>query len=163
MNQNVSIPALVIRLANDDDLPRLDSVRQAAFVPVFESFRSILGEEIYDLAQAHEDKAQGSYLISLFEPGSSWNVYVAEVEHIVVGFVSFQLNQDTQVGEIGLNAVYPDYAGRGIGTEMYRYAIEKMKAAGMKVATVGTGGDPSRAPARRAYAKAGFTVSIPSV
>ena len=66
MNQDVSIPALVIRLANDDDLPRLDGVRQAAFVPVFESFRSMLGEEIYDLAQAHEDEAQGSYLVSLF-------------------------------------------------------------------------------------------------
>lgn len=152
-----------IRLASTRDVPYLDDVRQAAFAPVFASFQSILGEEIYNLAQAHEDNAQGDYLVSLFAPASSWQVYAAEVESIVVGFVSFQLNQETQVGEIGLNAVHPDYSGKGIGTAMYDFAITKMKAAGMRVATVGTGGDPSHAPARRAYEKAGFTVQIPSV
>jgi len=33
----------------------------------------------------------------------------------------------------------------------------------MKVATVGTGGDPSHAAARRAYRNAGFDIEIPSV
>jgi hypothetical protein len=33
----------------------------------------------------------------------------------------------------------------------------------MAVATVSTGGDPSHAPARRAYEKAGFGPAIPSV
>jgi hypothetical protein len=33
----------------------------------------------------------------------------------------------------------------------------------MALATVGTGGDPSHAPARRAYAKAGFGPAIPSL
>lgn len=163
MNKDVSSSGVIIRAASVNDLPRLDDVRQAAFAPVFASFRSILGEEIYDLAQAHEDKAQGDYLSSLFELESDWKVYAAEVDHTVVGFVSFQLNKDTRVGEIGLNAVHPNYTGRGIGTKMYGFALERMKAAGMKVATVGTGGDPSHAPARRAYEKAGFTVQIPSV
>jgi hypothetical protein len=35
--------------------------------------------------------------------------------------------------------------------------------AGMKVATVATGGDTSPVPGRRAYRKAGFDVEIPSV
>jgi GNAT superfamily N-acetyltransferase len=81
----------------------------------------------------------------------------------VVGFVSLQLNQETQIGEIGLNAVHPDHAGKGVGTAMYDFAIARMKEAGMRVATVATGGDPSHAPARRAYEKAGFTVQIPRV
>ena len=38
-----------------------------------------------------------------------------------------------------------------------------MKSSGMQVATVATGGDPSHAPARRAYEKSGFNVQIPSV
>lgn len=46
---------------------------------------------------------------------------------------------------------------------MYDFAIARMKAAGMRVATVATGADASHAPARRAYEKAGFTVQIPSV
>lgn len=73
------------------------------------------------------------------------------------------LNRDTKVGEIGLNAIDPAHAGKGLGTGMYDFSIGRMKEAGMKVATVGTGGDPSHAPARRAYQKAGFSVEIPSV
>jgi hypothetical protein len=38
-----------------------------------------------------------------------------------------------------------------------------MKERGMALATVGTGGDPSHGPARRAYAKAGFGPAIPSI
>lgn len=156
-------PNVVMRPASDNDLPRLEIVRQSAFAPVFASFRSILGEEIYALAQASEDEAQGDLLISLLTPESGWEVYVAEMDDTVVGFVSIQLNQDTQVGEIGLNAVHLERSGKGIGTMMYDFAIARMKETGMQVATVSTGGDPSHAPARRAYEKAGFTVQIPSV
>jgi ribosomal protein S18 acetylase RimI-like enzyme len=154
---------VVLRLARADDLARLEHVRAAAFAPVFASFRSILGEDIYRLAQAREDEAQGALLASLLAPDSSWELYVAEQDGVAVGFVSVQLNRETQVGEIGLNAVHPTCAGKGIGTLMYDFAIGRMKECGMRVATVATGGDPSHAPARRAYEKAGFTVQIPSV
>ena len=160
---DLSIPNIAMRPAIDDDLPCFENIRQAAFEPVFASFRSILGEEIYAVAQAHEDEAQGKYLSSLLVSESEWNVYAAELNRTVVGFVSIQLNHKTKVGEIGLNAVHPDYAGRGIGTKMYDFVIEKMKQAEMRVATVATGGDPSHAPARRAYEKAGFNVQISSV
>lgn len=160
---NTLRPNVVMRPARADDLPYLDAVRQAAFAPVFASFRSILGDDIYALAQACEDEAQGELFISLLAPESGWEVYAAEMAGAVVGFVSIRLNQETQVGEIGLNAVHPDHAGHGIGTSMYVFAVARMKEAGMRVATVATGGDPSHAPARRAYEKAGFTVQIPSV
>ena len=138
-------------------------MRQAAFAPVLASFRSLLGEDIYELAQAREDEAQGELLISLLAPESGWKVYAAEMGGPVVGFVAIQLNHDTPVGEIGLNAVHPDHAGKGVGTIMYDFAIARMKEAGMQVATVATGGAPSHARARQAYEKAGFTVQIPSV
>ncbi len=154
---------VVIRSVRADDQPHLDALRQAAFAPVFASFRSILGDDMYELAQAREDEAQSELLLSLLAPESGWEVYVAATAGTVVGFVSLQLNQDTQVGEIGLNAVHPDYAGKGIGTAMYEHVLGRMKEAGMRVATVSTGGDSSHAPARRAYEKAGFKVQIPSV
>ena len=81
----------------------------------------------------------------------------------MVGFVAIQMRQDTQVGEIGLNAVHPTGSGRGVGTAMYEFALSRMKETGMRAATVATGGDASHAPARRAYHKAGFTAQIPSV
>jgi hypothetical protein len=46
---------------------------------------------------------------------------------------------------------------------MYRHVLARMREGGMAVASVGTGGDPSHAPARRAYAKAGFGPAIPSL
>jgi GNAT superfamily N-acetyltransferase len=154
---------LSMRSASAGDAPRLDEVRRAAFAPVFASFRAILGEEIYHLAQAPEDEAQAGYLASLLASASGWEVYVAERAGIVVGFVALQLNRNTAIGEIGLNAVHPDWSGAGVGTAMYDFAVERMREAGMRVATVSTGGDASHAPARRAYEKAGFAVGIPSV
>jgi GNAT superfamily N-acetyltransferase len=154
---------VVIRPASAGDATRLEQVRRVAFAPVFASFRSILGEDIYNLAQVREDQAQAGYLASLLTASSDWEVYAAERAGIVVGFVSVRLSLDTSVGEIGLNAVHPDSAGKGIGTEMYQFAIERMREPGMRIATVSTGGDASHAPARRAYEKAGFNVGIPSI
>src|SRR6185503_2817233 len=107
-------PNVVLRRAVADDLPRLEEVRAAAFAPVFASFRAMLGEDIYHLAQAPEDDAQGELLASLLAPESGWEVYAAELARVVVGFVSVRLNLNTHVGEIGLNAVQPSYAGKGI-------------------------------------------------
>ena len=159
----MSKPNLVIRPVKSDEISRLQEIRQAAFAPVFASFRSILGDEIYELAQAKEDDGQETLFSSMLEPDSDWEVYTAELAGTVVGFLALQNNLDTYIGEIGLNAVDPDYSGKGIGTAMYNFAIARMKEVGMKVATVATGGDPSHAPARRAYKKAGFTVEISSV
>lgn len=156
-------PHVQMRPAQAADGPRLDQIRQAAFAPVFASFRALLGDDLYELAQARSDEAQGQYLASLLQPGSGWEVYVAEAAGGVAGFVALQHNQATLMGEIGLNAVDPGQAGQGIGTHMYQFALARLKTAGMQVATVSTGGDASHAPARRAYAKAGFTAQIPSV
>ena len=146
-----------------EDAPRLEDIRQAAFAPVFASFRSILGDEIYDIAQRREDEAQEALLSSLIAGTPGWELYVALQGDEIVGFVAIRRNTETHVGEIGLNAVDPNRAGFGIGTAMYEFAIERLRQDGMKVAVVGTGGDPSHAPARRAYRKAGFSVAIPSV
>lgn len=154
---------LVIRRANIADLPRLQEIRLNAFEPIFRSFREILGEVIYKVAQQHEDEAQAGLLPDMFKPESEWELFVIEQKTDVLGFISIKLNRSLRVGEIGLNAIHPNSAGNGIGTHMYEYAIEYMKSNGMKVATVGTGGDPSHSAARSAYRKAGFDVEIPSV
>ena len=84
-------------------------------------------------------------------------VWVAEADGMVVGFIAYQLNIEDETGEIELLAVHPEYQNQGIGTELNNFVLAKMKASGMKIAVVGTGGDPGHAPARRSYEKAGFT------
>lgn len=158
MNQEFTI-----RLANTKDLPKMENIRRKAFRPVFASFRNILGDEIYSLAQEPEDNKQGELLSSMLGLDSVWQLFVLELSQEVIGFVSVQLDNKTKVGEIGLNAVHPDYSGKGFGTEMYKYAIKIMKKSGMQVATVATGGDESHIPAKKAYEKSGFDVQISSV
>jgi ribosomal protein S18 acetylase RimI-like enzyme len=153
----------VMRAARTSDLPLLQEIRQAAFAPVFASFRAMLGDELYERVQAREDEAHPGLLASLLAADSPWEVHVAERAGAVIGFVAIRMNQETQLGEIGLNAVHPDHAGQGIGTAMYKFALARMKAAGMRAATVSTGADASHAPARRAYQKSGFSAQIPSV
>lgn len=155
--------SLQFRIATNTDAENLHAIRVAAFAPIFASFQEILGETIYTLAQSYEDAAQAELLDAMLTPDSDWIVFVVESSGKTVGFVSLLLNREHQVGEIGLNAVHPDHAGAGIGTQMYEFALNEMKKRGMKVATVATGGDPSHQPALAAYRKAGFDVEIPSI
>lgn len=153
-----------IRPFQPADLPAMQEIRRLAFKPVFQSFRHIVGEEIGERAFADADAEQSRLLETLCITGSGHQVFVVTVgDEVVVGFVTYSLDEKKQVGEIGLNAMHPEHAGQGLGAAMYAFVLERMKSAGMKVATVGTGGDPSHAPARRAYEKVGFGPAIPSV
>lgn len=145
------------------DLAALHAVREAAFAPVFRSFRSLVGSAIARLTYANAEDGQGAWLDQMCNPDSRHRVHVAISDDRVVGFCGHTVDTHTQVGEIGLNAVHPDFAGRGIGTALYENALKLMREDEMEAATVATGGDPSHAPARRAYAKAGFCAAIPSV
>src|SRR5262249_49935344 len=88
---------------------------------------------------------------------------VATVEEQVVGFVTFSCDARRAVGEIGNNAVAPDWQGQGNGTAPYDAVLAQMRATGMRVACVTTGLDEGHAPARAAYQKAGFSLGLPSV
>lgn len=158
LNENI-----IFRESKRNDLPILEEIREKAFAPIFASFQKILGEQIYALAQEPEDIQQSELLRAMFSPDTVWQIYVAELSDEIVGFITIRLDHETKVGEIGLNAVHPSHSGVGIGTEMYKFATKIMKSNGMLVATVATGGDPSHAPARRAYEKSGFNVQISSV
>jgi ribosomal protein S18 acetylase RimI-like enzyme len=155
--------ALTLRAVEPGDLPALQGIRQAAFAPIFRSFREIVGEEIAALAFTQADEEQAKLLDDICAPESTHHGLVATLDDERVGFVSFTTDAAKRTGEIGLNAVHPDYAGRGIGTWMYQQVLARMKERGMALAVVGTGGDSSHAPARQAYQKAGFGPAIPSV
>ncbi|MGC9349990.1 MAG: GNAT family N-acetyltransferase [Anaerolineae bacterium] len=154
---------VTLRAFHEADVDALLDIAVAAWTPVYESFRSMLGEELFEVAfpgWQHEKRRQ---IASACRGEHGAVVIVVEAEGEPVGFASYYLNCRTHVGEIGNNAVHPAYQGRGIGTRLYRHVIAEMREAGMAAVKVTTGGDPSHAPARRAYEKAGFTGAIPSV
>ncbi len=152
-----------IRPYTPTDLPALHAIRAAAFAPVFASFRNIVGPDIAQLGLAAAEQEQADLLDAIAKPDSGHAIAVAEIDATPVGFVSWKPDIAPGVGEITLNAIHPDHSGKGFGTALYEHALAALKAAGMLLATVGTGGDPSHAPARRAYEKAGFSVHLPSI
>ncbi len=155
--------SFLIRTYAPADLPALQAVRAAAFAPVFASFRNIVGPEIAALGLATAEQEQADLLDSIAKPGSGHSIAVAEIGGVIAGFVSWKTDIAPGIGEITLNGVHPDHRGKGLGTALYEHALAALKSAGMSLATVGTGGDPSHAPARRAYEKVGFSVHIPSI
>ena len=159
----MNLGELLFRKALLSDLSTLQEIRKAAFTPIFDSFRSLLGDTIFDATQAPNIHSQKEHLLDIVQQDAPYETYVAVHQGTIVGFVSMKSDFKTKVGEIGLNAVHPDYEGHGVGTAMYNFILDKMKSLHMKIAVVSTGGDASHAPALRAYEKAGFTKQLPSV
>ena len=146
---------LHIRSFADQDLEAIVHLSLLAWEPVFVSFQKILGPNIFPLLYPDWRKIQAEVVATTCKDKAKFNILVAQLDEKVVGFLAYELKDE--IGEVYLLAVHPDYQNQGIGTELNMVALEKMKAAGMKLAEVGTGGDDGHAPARRAYEKAGYT------
>jgi len=148
---------LCIRPVCDNDVDALVQLSLLAWIPVFNSFEQILGPEIYAIIWPDWRKSQREAVEKVCRDGEKTVVWVAEVDGIPIGFVAYELRIEDRTGELQFLAVHPEYQNRGIGTELNNLALKKMKESGMKMAIVETGGEPSHAPARRSYVKAGYT------
>jgi len=148
---------LHIRPVRDEDVEDLVQLSLLAWVPIFESFAQILGHEIYAGIWPDWRSGQREAVETVCGDGENTTVWVAELEGTVVGFLAYQLDGESKVGEVQLLAVHPEVQNRGIGTALNRFALERMKESGMTMAKVETGGEPSHAPARRSYENAGYT------
>ena len=54
-----------IRAFKFDDLPVMQSIRKRAFQPVYDSFRSLVGEDVFLLEFSDWDQAHGDYRQSI--------------------------------------------------------------------------------------------------
>jgi ribosomal protein S18 acetylase RimI-like enzyme len=148
---------LSIRPVTSDDVEDVVRLSLLAWAPVFESFEGILGPSIYKLIWPDWKVDQREAIEKVCTDGDKTIVWVAEVDGAAVGFVAYQLEAEGTTGEVQLLAVHPEYQNLGIGTELNIFSLREMKEAGMTMAKVETGGDPSHAPARKSYEKAGYT------
>jgi len=146
-----------IRSFVDKDLDDLIRISLLAWQPVVCSFMRLLGPRIYPIIYPDWRKSQRKAVETTCKDKERMTVWVAEVDGKAVGFIAYELRKKDETGEAQLLAVHPEYQNRGIGTELNIIALQKMKAAGMKLAELLTGGDESHAPARRSYEKAGYT------
>lgn len=148
---------LQIRPACDNDVEDLVRLSLLAWAPVFSSFEQVLGHNIYALIWPDWRTGQRDAVETVCKDDEKTTVWVAELDGTVVGFLAIELNIKDKIGDVAWLAVHPEYQNLGIGTELNSFALKEMKESGMKMARAETGGDPSHAPARRSYEKAGYT------
>ena len=126
-----------------------------AWAPVFDSIEQAMDSDVYQEFYPDWRVSQQKAVEEVCADADT-KVWVAIDSGSTVGFVAVKLHSQSSMGEIYMIAVDPDYQRRGIGTALMEFALDWMKAAGMSVAMVETGGDPGHAPARCTYEKAGF-------
>jgi GNAT superfamily N-acetyltransferase len=148
---------LHIRPVCDKDVEDLVQLALLAWAPIFPSFEQLLGHNIYTLIWPDWRTSQRAGIETVCKEPEKTAVWVAELDGRPVGFLAYELNLKDKTGEVILLAVHPECQNLGVGTELNEFALQKMRESGMKMARVETGGDPSHAPARRAYEKAGYT------
>jgi GNAT superfamily N-acetyltransferase len=147
---------VLIRPFHDDDAEQIVTLSLRAWEPVFRSFENVLGAAIFPRLYPDWRTEQAAVVLDYCRRDTT-DAWVADLDGALAGFIVYELNHSTRVGEVHLLAVHPDYQNRGIGTRLNDFALGKLAAAGMHLAVVGTGGDPGHAPARRSYEKAGYT------
>jgi ribosomal protein S18 acetylase RimI-like enzyme len=90
--------------------------------------------------------------------GEAMQTRVACVDETLVGFVVARIIETDLVGEIYMLAVAPACRRRGVARGLSEHTLEWMKARGVRVAMVETGGEPGHEPARRTYEAIGFSL-----
>jgi GNAT superfamily N-acetyltransferase len=148
---------LLMRHATNDDLAAIVDLSLLAWAPVFASLRQTFSPSAYALLYPDWERQQRDVVERTCQGGEQTTVWVAEADGTIAGFVAYTLDHGARTGTVELLAVHPTHQGRGIATALNRAALDQMKAAGMKLAGLSTGGDPGHAPARRAYERAGYT------
>jgi ribosomal protein S18 acetylase RimI-like enzyme len=147
---------LAIRPIDEDDVDALIELTLLAFEPIFDSFQRILGPAIFGIVYPDWRRTQTEWVATM-RSRDQIAMWVAELDGTVVGLIAYELDEKERTGEVQFLVVHPAYQRRGVATALNAFALARMRQAGMVLAVVGTGGDASHAPARRAYEKAGYT------
>jgi len=152
----------VIRQARAEDAGRCGEVARIAWQRVFDAWLELMGPELF--VQHHtgwEERHSGACAQAVREHPE--RAVVTEVDGHIVGFLTWYFPGPEGVGEIGANAVHPDWQGRGIGVRQCRHALDLFRQMSLTSATVYTGLDEGHAPARTMYVKAGFDCATPHI
>ncbi len=151
---------LLIRPAEERDYDAVVRIAVSQWAGIYEVYKEILGEEIYALHFPNHLAMKAEAIRADLDSG---HVLVTECEGKVAGFLHYNYDPVSKIGEISDNAVSGEFRGRGIGPRQYEYILGLFREWGAVGATVHTGLDDGHAPARRAYEKVGFKVGLPSI
>ena len=152
-----------IRPYEDSDLETIVELSLRAWEPVFESLRQVLGDAMFTRLHQPEWRAVQAEAVRSTCTSDERDVFVAVADGRPIGFAAVALNAfHERMGVVDMIAVDPAYQRRGIATKLMDRSVEHMRAQGMDIAALGTGGDAGHGPARGLYESLGYT-ALPGV
>jgi GNAT superfamily N-acetyltransferase len=139
------------------DLEAVVGLSLRAWAPVFAAVREILGSELDTLLHGEDWRVHQARSVTEALAAADHGRWVAEADEAVAGFAVARVSDpDRRIGELVMIAVDPPCQRRGVGRALTDRAADWLRDAGMRVAALGTGGDPGHAPARALYEQAGW-------
>lgn len=156
-NENVIFVPIVPEHSED-----IRKIAIAGWTPIRKSQKALIGEEFYSVKFENWEENKGNSILNrAFSGDPDICCFSAVADGRIAGFLTSRIDASgEQLLTVCDNCVSPEFAGKGIGSSMYRRIIAEAKNRGARYAAVETGLDVGHAPARRAYEKAGFTRSI---
>ena len=148
---------IIIRPVCPGDIETICGIAVSAWQAIHDGYRRYAGND--DLAERLSRNWQAAKARQVRDKAEKCPdmTLVSELNGKIAGFVTFEMNAETGIGEIGNNAVAPDCQGMGIGSAQYNKVLEIFRLHDMKYAIVTTGyEDEGHARARAGYEKVGF-------
>ena len=107
-----------------------------AWAPVFESFRTVLGERVYHALYPDWATSQVHAVEAVCQDECA-DVWVAERHGRPVEYVAVRVHAEDRTGEIEMMAVDPLVQRQGIGTALTRFAVQQLRDAGVRPCSAG--------------------------
>lgn len=128
----------------------------AAWDPVFEKMRPAVPDYVFNAFYPDGWRTRQMADIQRFLDDESELVWVALEDDDVIGWIGGRIHSEDKMGEIFILAVSPDAQRKGIAGRMMQHLFGVMRAGGMVMMMVETGGDSGHEASRMTYEKAGF-------
>jgi len=150
---------VILRRAQDSDLPRLDEIVVVCYTPIHDSYVKIVGEECarrlrrspeLDWTVEKTNRIRKAYED---QPNCVW---VLEKNGAIFGFMTFTVLRERNRAWIEENGVLPEHRGQGWATFMLRHVLQHLRSEGIRFVSVEVDLDDVHRPARRAYQAVGF-------
>lgn len=148
---------IIIRPFDAEDINVICQIAVSAWQSIHDGYRKYINNDDLYERRSRDWQTEKARQIKAKTETNPGQVLVAEVDGEIVGFTTFDMKQETGIGEICNNAVDPEFQGMGIGSMLHKKVLETFRQNGMKYAVVSTGyEDEGHAKARASYEKVGF-------
>lgn len=144
-----------IREYQQSDWNTLVDITMRAWKPVFEGLSTAISDNIYEIF-VPDWQAEQLRTLTTVCGSDDIDKIVAEEDGKVIGFAAASYHPEDFLGQVYIVGVDPEHRRKGIATKLTEECLRMIKAKGLELAMVETGGDPGHAAARATYESMGF-------